>query len=221
MVTTRHAAKVRPKGAAHHITRVIVIVVTAAWVLGQVLEGIMLIAGRLLLTFGEAEPILLLERLPTLIRVEPGVDFDASMMDADLSLRLLNALPLFTEAITVAMAAWLLLRVIRQVADGDTFSDTAIRRWRTLSVTLIGGGVLTGVLNTLAVGYLSWHLGFGPNAPNALNETVDILGAHYSVVEVDFPHWPVALIIAGLITLTLTTAFRTGAHLEREVDGLV
>lgn len=212
----------KPKGVVYWLVRVIIVAVAAVWTVSRVLEGFMLITGRLLWTFGGAEPGLPLDRLPVFLQADLRPGTSGTMQDADLLLRLLNAVPLFVEALTVLVATWLLLRVLRRVAEREAFTPTAIGRWRALSATLIAGGVLTGLLNTLAVGYINWHLGLWPNPGVHDREGVeDLLGGDYSGIATAIPHWPVAIIVAGLIALALTTAFRAGAQLERDVDGLV
>lgn len=211
----------KPKGVVYWLVRVVIIAVTAVWAVSLVLEGFMLIMGRLLWTIGGAEPGLPLDRLPVFLQagLRPGTS--GTMQDADLVLRLLNAVPLFVEALTVLIAAWLLLRVLRRVAEREAFTPTAISRWRALSVTLIAGGVLTGLLNTVASGYINWHLGLWPNRDGAGRDAVEeLLGGDYSAIGTAIPDWPVAIIVAGLVALALTTAFRVGAQLERDVDGL-
>ncbi|MGJ9372090.1 hypothetical protein [Nesterenkonia sp. CF4.4] len=217
---TVEAAK--PKGVIYWLVRVIIVFVAAVWAIGHFFEGLVLITGRYLWTDGTVEPGLPLERLPMLNQADLRPGTSGTLEDAELSLRLLNAVPLFLETLTVVVAAWLLARVLRRVAEREAFSPTAISGWRALSTTLIVGGVLIGIINTIAVAYLNSYLGLLPStgAPDP-EGTEQLLGGDYSAIAVDLPYWPVTIIVGGLIALALTTAFRAGAQLERDVDGVI
>lgn len=214
----------RPKGRAHRAVRVVVMLVAGIAAIGMVLEAIALTTGRYLWTGGGMEPGLPVERLPTFQKAELQVDAPpGTLEDADLLLRLLNAAPLLLEAVTLLGAAWLLLGVLRRVAQREAFNSSVLRRWRALTATLLVGGVLIGLLSTLAVVYATSHmamLGSGDGIPD-FDAQAEFLGADYSGISIGLPHWPIAIIVAGLIALALTTAFRAGAQLERDVDGVI
>jgi hypothetical protein len=47
------------------------------------------------------------------------------------------------------------------------------------------------------------------------------LGGDYQSIGTNLPQWPVSVIVAGLVAAALTAAFRAGARLEDDVDGVV
>lgn len=212
----------KPQGVFSRLVRTILITVAALWAISHTSQGFTLITGRFLWTDGNVEPGLPLEDLPILTSTELRPGTSATMEDADLFLRWANAIPLFLEAATVVVAAWLLLRVLRRVAQREAFSTKTISHWKALSLTLMIGGVLIGLVNTFATLYTSAHVGLWPSTgqhdPAA---QADFLGGDYVGINIDFPYWPISLIVAGLVALALTTAFRAGAQLERDVDGVI
>ena len=145
-----------------------------------------------------------------------------TLADAALSLRILCATPFLVQAIAITFATVALLRILKGVAWARPFSTDVLKNWRLLTLALLGGGVLQGVMDTVANVYLASSIGllFGAGAimPEARNE---FLGGDYEGISVDLPQWPIAFIVAGLVALSLHAAFRTGARLERDVDGVV
>ncbi|MGJ9426868.1 hypothetical protein ACHABX_13620 [Nesterenkonia halotolerans] len=205
------------------LTYAAIIVAVVLGVAGNISRGVALSLGRPPINLGtEPLPGLPLERLPILLQAELREGATATVADSDLILRLLNIVPLFLEALTVVIAAWLLLRVLGRVAAREAFTTTVIRRWRALTATLLAGGLLTGLTNTAAFLYLNWNLGLlGMDRGLDREERVAFLGGDYMAMGVDVPHWPIPVIIAGLVSLALTAAFRKGAQLERDVDGVI
>lgn len=139
-------------------------------------------------------------------------------------MRLLGAAPSLVHAVTVALAAWLLLRVLRGISGGTPFSPRVLGSWSRLSVVLLAGGALHALLETTAVVYLSSRIGllFGVGRVTP-EQSEAFLGGDYQGIGIDVPQWPVPVpvLVAGLVALALTTAFRAGARLERDVDGVV
>lgn len=82
-----------------------------------------------------------------------------------------------------------------------------------------GGGVLVGAYNTFLFGFAALYPGI--SNVSEPTRTQEFLGADYSGIGIDAPYWPVTIIAAGLVAYALTAAFRAGAKLERDVDGLV
>lgn len=195
----------------------VVIVLTATFgALGAVAEGVTTIAGRVLLAFGGASGALPVEALPILSSagVRPGDDAGA-LADVDVLLRVLSGVPFVVEGVTIAVAAWLLLRVLDLVAARQPFSDESLRRWRQLTSVLLVGSVIAGAVSSGAVAYLWAAVGAGRD------RQAEMLGGEYTTLSLGLPHWPVHLLVAGLVALGLTAAFRAGARLKQDVDGLV
>lgn len=203
-----------------HAAIILAAIIAAA---GNVVQGLALTIGRPLWNLGDAPlPGLPLERLPIFLQAELREGASGTLVDSDLALRLLNIVPLFVEALTVVVAAWLLLRVLARVANREAFSTTAITRWRALAATLLAGGLLTGFINTAAFIYVNWSVGLlWMDRGFTREEQIDFLGGDYMAVGIDLPHWPIPLLVAGLVALALTAAFRAGAQLERDVDGVI
>jgi hypothetical protein len=94
--------------------------------------------------------------------------------------------------------------------------------WRTLSLALLLGGIIQGLADTIAGVYLASRIGLLFGAGHVTSEQADsFLGGDYQVIGTNIPQWPVVVIVAGLVALALTAAFRAGTRLEREVDGVV
>lgn len=212
--------------AVNGMVRGVVIIVAAFAVLGSFTAGLTTILGRTLFAFGGADPRLPLERLPILLQADLREGATGTLADADPLLRVLSGVPLLIEAVTVVLAARLLLVVLGRVSRRDPFGAAALLGWRRLTGTLLIGGVLAGLISTAAFTYLnvalgSWPFGIGAGLDFSSEERNDFLGGDYQGIGIDFPQWPVSLIVAGLVALALTTAFRTGARLERDVDGVI
>lgn len=219
---TTTVEETKPQGMFSRLVRAILITVAAFWAISHLSQGFTLITGRFLWTDGNVEPGLPLEHLPILTTAELRPGTSATMEDADLLLRWANAMPLFLEAATVVIAAWLLLRVLRRVTQREAFSTNTINYWKALALTLMVGGVLIGLINTFATLYTSTHVGLWPSTGQRDRDAqADFLGGDYVGINIDFPYWPISLIVAGLVALALTTAFRAGAQLERDVDGVI
>ena len=203
-----------------HAAIIIAVVFAAA---GNLSRGVALSLGRPPINLGnEPLPGLPLDRLPILLQAQLREGATGTLADSDLILRLLNIVPLFLEALTVVFAAWLLLRVLGRVAVREAFSVGVIRSWRALTATLLAGGLSTGLINTAAFFYLNWNLGLlWMDRGLDREERIAFLGGDYSGIGVALPHWPLPVLVAGLVSLALTTAFRAGAQLERDIDGVI
>lgn len=112
-------------------------------------------------------------------------------------------------------AAFLITRALRRIAEGRPFSPIVRRSLATLSLILIAGGLTYGVLDTLA-GRAIFDVG------SSFTQGVRFpLGADYVVTSTNMPRWPFFMISSGVVGVALSTAFKAGARLEEEADGVV
>jgi hypothetical protein len=107
--------------------------------------------------------------------------------------------------LSVGFGAFLLRRLLLSTAEGRPFEPGNARRIATIAVLVAAGGTLAAVLPDIAGILVLDRLGqTGPGSP--------------FVVGVGFPLMPV--LVAPLV-LALAEAFRRGAELAADVDGLV
>lgn len=199
-----------------------VLLVATLTALGAVSTAIMTITGRYLFAVGATDPRLSLTELPQMLRADLREGATGTLADLDLGMRVLGAVPSVIHAVTVVLAAWLLLRVLRGVSGGTPFSGQVLSSGSRLSVVLLVGGVLQAVVDTAAGVYLGSRIGllFGAGRVTREQEQA-FLGADYEGINIGAPDWPIPILVAGLVALALTAAFREGARLERDVDGVV
>ncbi|QAY72723.1 hypothetical protein ET445_04575 [Agromyces protaetiae] len=167
---------------------------------------------------GDFESHQALSSLPQLLQADLREGATADLTDLGFGVRVLCALPTFVHLLTVLSATILVTRAIREIASGDPFTSRGIRAWAGLGVVLIVGGVLQGVLDTVAVRVLSTlarAMSFGDDAGGWP------LGGDYSAVGIDFPDWPWIFLALGVVAGTIAVAFREGARLKSEADGVV
>lgn len=197
-----------------------VLLVATLTALGAVGTAIMTVTGRYLFAIGATDPRRSLTELPQMFRADLREGATGTLADLDLGMRVLGAVPSAIHAATVVLAAWLLLRVLRGVSGGTPFSGQVLNSWSRLSVVLLAGGVLQAVVDTAAVVYLSRRVGLLYGTAT-FDESRAFLGGDYEGINIGVPDWPIPILVAGLVALALTTAFRAGARLERDVDGVV
>jgi hypothetical protein len=132
----------------------------------------------------------------------------------DLRIRLLCASPVLVDLVTVLLAAGLVTRIINRIGAGDSFAPDVPRRWRQLSAVLFAGGILQGVLNTLAVSIIQAD----PQAVLAPRAAADV-----SVTAIGFggSGWPWMLLVLAVIAGALAVAFRQGSRLQEDIDGVI
>lgn len=201
------------------IARIVVLVIAAFATLGLTVEAITTMTGRTLFAFGGADPRLPLTYLRVVNQAELSDGATGTLAEADLLWRLLNGLPLLAQAATIALAAWLLRGVLLEAARRRPFGRAALVGWRRLTVTLVAGSLGAGGVSTIGFAYLYVNV-LGPTFPRP-EQRASFLGGDYAGLSFDFPDWPIPLIVAGLIAAALTSAFRAGARLERDVDGVI
>lgn len=188
-----------------------VAVVAALTVVWDAISAFTVITGRSLTATGGADPWLPLSFLPQVANASLREGATGSLADIPEWLRLLCATPTIIHAVVLLLATPLIIRVIGRVGQGQPFAPSVLRSWSSLSVVLIVGGVLQGVLDTIA-GRVLFNLTFTPEIP---------LYEAYEGMNLQGPNWPLLLIVVGIICVAITTAFRSGARLEKEVEGVV
>ncbi|MBE3078406.1 hypothetical protein [Clavibacter michiganensis] len=214
---------VRERPRVLRITRFVLLLVMTWTVIADTGRAIGTLTGRTIALFGSAPSDLPLTFLPQITRAEPAVGGTGSLADADLLLRILAAAPPLIHAVTVVLAVAWLLRAIRGVAQGQPFHGFVIVNWRRLAMTLLAGGLAQGCMDTVAYAYLTAHLGFiaRSGTGTGADPTQSFLGSRYDEIATQLPAWPVDLLLAGLVALSLMAAFRAGARLAEDADGVV
>jgi hypothetical protein len=165
---------------------------------------------------GGSVPVFLVAEAARTLEV-PGLPdgVTASVADGAVTLdapQLPTALRLFTEAsgVLVALAvgagAWLLAGVLRTVAAGRPFDRPNSARLLGVAAAVLLGGALAPVMDDLAGFAVLEHLDLvGPDSPFVL-----------TLLHVNF-----APLLLTLVVLAAAEAFRRGAALADDVDGLV
>jgi hypothetical protein len=204
------------------LVRGVLLIVAAFTALSDVVQVITIVTGRVLFSFGDVDGRLPLSYLPQLLQADLRDGAAGTLADADLSLRLLCALPTAVHAATVVLGTVFLLRVLRGIALARPFDAYVLESWRRLSIAVLTGGLVQGLIDTAASTYLNTRIGllFGTGLVNEQQQSA-FLGGNYQAVGTNLPQWPVPVIIAGLIATALMAAFRAGARLEEDVDGVV
>lgn len=205
--------KTRPTSVRLAVTFVLVAAaVGALWRLVQV-WGIL--TAQYLWAGGDLDPRLPVESLPQLLQADVRDGHSFYLEDLPLWLRAASALPALVYAITIVLAAILVARMLRTIACGDAFGSGVRRTLAGLSVILIGGGILHGLADTVAVWLLRQNL-FRFSQEHGADDAPALRG-----VGLDLPDWPIMLIVLGLIAAALTIAFRQGARLREEMAGVI
>lgn len=200
------------------IAVVAVLCIAVLALISSLVEMTILASGKLLVG-GQTVP---LDRLPQVISSRLQTGKSGSLADAEIGLRLISAFPSLLNAATVALATILLVTILRRIAEGFPFDRVALVRWKALTLTLIIGSVAQVGAGALAFVYAAHGLGLFSLNENATTESkIALFGADYSGINIWFPDWPLATLVAGLIALALSAAFRSGARLLEAADGLV
>jgi hypothetical protein len=210
----------RPK--VFRVVRAIVLIVASFTVLSSITQAITIVTGRALVAFGGADGRLPLASLPQLSKADLHDGASGTLADADLSLRLLCAVPAVIFAATIVLGTIFLLHVLRGVAQARPFEPFVLTNWRRLSFALLIGGASQALADTSASVYLTSRIGllFGTGLVSP-EQQERFLGGDYQGININSPQWPVSVIVAGLVALALTAAFQAGAKLEKDVDGVV
>ncbi len=128
---------------------------------------------------------------------------DATLADPTVGQRLLDLGPGVLLTALVVTGAWLVLRVLRDVAAGDPFRRRNVTRLRALAfVVAIGLPVVWFARASVDLGLLT-----------SLDTEAGVAG---TVVAV-----PWAPVVVGMLVALVAEAFKLGAGLRDDVDGLV
>lgn len=195
-------------------------VVLVLTLLHDLVQVITISTGRVLFALGGSDGRLPLSSLPQLLQADLREGTQGTLADAALSLRLLAAVPSLVHALTITAAAVLLIGILHRVSLGRPFTGEVLSRWRWLTIVLLAGGVLQALADTGANLYLSTRLGFFGAGFDAEAQAA-FLGGDYAGIGTNVPQWPIPILLAGVVALALGAAFRAGARLEEEVDGVV
>lgn len=174
-------------------------------VIGNLTAAVQIIAGRYLFSFGGGDPRLPLVQLPQLLQADVRPGHTYTVADLALGLRVLSATPSIVAAATIAVAVFLLAGVLSRIATGRAFDLPVRRRVALLSVVLIGGGLLQGLLDTAAIAAIA----------------VSLDRAAIQGIGTNTPSWPWTLIVVGVAVSALGAAFAEGARLKEDVAGVV
>ncbi|MBF4620843.1 hypothetical protein [Clavibacter sp. VKM Ac-2542] len=218
---------VRERPRVLRITRFVLLLVMTATVIADASRSITTATGRYLFVGGDTDPRLPLADLPQIADAVPAAGADGTLADADLLLRILGALPSLIHGVTVVFAVAWLLRALRGIAQGEPFHAFVVANWRRLAITLLVGGALQGIADVLAQAHLAAGLGlgatFGALGTFSAGQPAgsEFLGGDYDSISSTGAAWPLELLLAGLVALALTAAFRAGARLAEDADGVV
>lgn len=161
-----------------------------------------IIAGAIWLADGVVVP----GPLPQLHVVDPGplvVDF---VRDMPLWLRVLSTLPALTVAGVGLAAAFLLSSILARIGRGEAFAVRTQLALARLSFLLVVGSVIAFLVDCGAVLAVQQYL----RGDVALPVDYTLPG----------PSFPVFLVALGSVAAALQFAFRDGATLERDAEGV-
>lgn len=205
----------RAAGSTSKLSAIIVWIVAVMAAIGSALEVFTTITGRVVFALNGADPRLPLTSLPQINQAELREGATGYAVDAPIWLRTLCATPAMLYVLVALFAAVLITRALFGIAASRPFSPAVRRNLTVLSLILIIGGVLYGVLDTIAGRTIY-------DVATSFTQGVQFpLGADYAVTSTNVPRWPFFMIITGVVGLALSTAFKAGARLEEEADGLV
>lgn len=191
--------------------------VAALMVVADLIQATALATGRVLVSAGGANPRLSLDGIPHLFTSEARAGTVEALSDTALSSRALLTVPSLLHAAVVVATTVLVLQIVRAVAANEPFSAPTLRRWRRLALVLLIGGtaqvIADSVANTHLITTIESYYGGDRSTPA---EQAMMLGGDFAPVGAN-----ILVIAAGLVALALTAAFRSGARLAKDVDGLV
>jgi hypothetical protein len=181
-------------------------------VIGALGQAFVVLSGRYLFTFGGAGPRADLDVLPTVTQADfpPSPDI-VFLTDIPFWIRLLCATPVLIQGAILAVSAVQMTRIVRHVANGQAFARPVRRAFAALTLALLGGGILQGILATTASAVVSSAL------PAFLIEK----GVRWESLGFSGPDLPIMIILLGAISSAVSIAFTDGAKLQDEAEGVV
>lgn len=215
MDASRSVVVTRTSGPARVVAG-LVLGLASLVVVADLVQALSLATGRVLVSTGGARPRLAPDGLLHLLTSGSGAG-TLTLVDVGPGSRLLLVAPSLLHAAVTVTAVALLLHVVGSISAGRPFTGRTVRAWQRLAGVLIGGGLAQIAVDVAAGTHLDalldHHLGADRLAPadQALQ-----LGHGATAVGAGAP-----VVVAGLVALALAVAFRAGARLEAETDGLV
>lgn len=123
--------------------------------------------------------------------------------DAGAGSRLALLVPGALVCVLLVVGAWLVVRVMRDVAAGDPFAPRNVRRLRGLAGLLVLGAPVAFVIDGVVSSAVLSGVG------------LDDVTASRPLFSIWFP------VTAGMVTALLAEAFAAGSRLRADVEGLV
>jgi hypothetical protein len=186
--------------------RTLIYFVAAVTFLGFVLRIANIVAGRILLAFGDTDGSTTPATMPQVISI--AVDGQQVLLsDVPLYLRVLSASALAVEGAAIVIALLAVARILTKLAEGEPFSSVVQRNLRVVSIVLIVGSLLRWTLDLITI--------------NRLVDWWESRPSHGGGLAMDALQLPVTLLICGLIAGAMMVAFRQGAELEEDAAGVV
>jgi hypothetical protein len=138
--------------------------------------------------------------------IRTAEEFQLSVDDLPAGLRLLSQAPASLVLLSVGAGAWLLAMVLRSIRAGRPFDRRNPGRLAGVACALVLGGVVAPIVGNVAANAVLGHVDLlDPDGPFA-----------FVIVDLEFN----GLFLAAIV-LAFAEAFRRGATLADDVEGLV
>lgn len=201
-------------------TRSLRLATTLLWLVGlggagQVALALwFVVTGRLLLALGGANPYLRVDRLPQLLQADAREGSDGiRLVELDWWVRALGWLPWVLIGVSLALGAWWGIRVLREIGAGRPFTVPVLTGLRRIGLVLSLGGIAAGLVDVAANAIFIATM-TGVDSESSWSSEYEALGFTGG-------QWPLALIVVGVVCLAAGIAFRDGARLAEEAEGVV
>ncbi|WP_156251239.1 DUF2975 domain-containing protein [Pseudactinotalea terrae] len=182
--------------------------------LSGVLGTASLVWGRVWMINGPDHPREL-DSLPQLLQFEQPGDATMTVLDLPAWVRFLAAAPGLAQALMLAAAAFLLMRVLIEIADGRSFGAEVQRGLGRIGWLLVVGSFIVLALDVLALWRIEVEIwAFADAVRNDGGVTSTGIGTELPRIL-----WlPLAL---GFVAFALRWAFKDGARLEKDAEGVI
>lgn len=156
-----------------------------------------------------------IDSLPQLLQFDQRTDAPMTVLDLPIWVRMLCAAPDLIQALALATSAFLLLPMLMAIGEGDSFGRPVQRHLHRISVVLVVTSVAVPLVDVLA----QWQLSVAIWSYQAELVAAGIEHGYSMGTRVPLIPWlPLAL---GIVAAALSWAFRDGAALEKEAEGVV
>lgn len=132
-----------------------------------------------------------------------SAQYSVELATASVGQRLLDLLPGLVTATVVVTVIALFLKVMRSISAGTPFAGAQVRRLRQIAVLLVIGIPVAAAARLAADSALTGGMDLGGLSPSA---------------TLEIPWLPIVL---GLVAALLGEAFKVGARLADDVEGLI